>query len=308
MAQHRLDITPEWLFEGAFHTLPLSAAIVDASGIILSTNQAWRAFAEENGGDPDGQLGIDYFQVCGQADKHARAITTELREIAAGSRERLETEYPCHSPERRRWFVMRASRIERGGQVFLLICHADITDRRLAEEEAFRLASEDALTGLLNRRSFQERLEHALDQARRQDLRLAVLFLDLNGFKAINDTHGHDAGDRVLRHVAGQLRQALRRADSLSRFGGDEFAMFLEDADTAVAGRVAGRIQEVLADGVVVDGQGLPLNASVGISFFPDHGGDVQSLLRAADAAMYEAKRGGDHVATASDSARAPSA
>jgi diguanylate cyclase (GGDEF)-like protein len=152
----------------------------------------------------------------------------------------------------------------------------------------------DALTGLLNRRGFHRALESALARIERSGQRLAVLYLDLDGFKRINDSLGHDAGDQLLRRVGEQLKACLRPYDSLARIGGDEFTALLDNlGHPEDAARVAEKLIELVSVRHHLDGVDFTLGASVGIACFPECGQSVEGLLRAADMAMYEAKRAG---------------
>ena len=165
-----------------------------------------------------------------------------------------------------------------------------------ARDDLRQAAMTDALTGLANRVCVDERFAHALAGARRNASRLAIVAIDLDGFKPINDTHGHVAGDHLLRHVARQLRGAVREADTVGRVGGDEFVVIAEglaDRDQAVA--LAGKLLAAVT--VATDWQGamLGVGASIGIALFPDHGADAKTLFVAADTAMYAAKRAGRH-------------
>ena len=182
----------------------------------------------------------------------------------------------------------------------------DITDRKHAEEQIRLLAYYDGLTRLPNRVLSMERLKLALENARRQNRTLAVLFLDLDQFKRINDTLGHSAGDRLLQGVAERLKKCLRSSDTIARadpsdptdaiarLGGDEFIISLTDiARGEDAGRVAGRILEALDEPFRLDGQDVLIGGSIGISLFPHDGADVETLLRNADAAMYHVKDSG---------------
>lgn len=153
-------------------------------------------------------------------------------------------------------------------------------------------ALHDVLTGLPNRTLFEDRLERALALALREGTKVAVLFIDLDGFKAVNDTFGHQAGDALLREVARRLEGRLRRSDTVARLGGDEFALVLPRADVAGARVVAGEIAAALAEPIDALGYQAQVGASIGIAVAPDHGLDVATLVRCADLAMYQAKRG----------------
>jgi diguanylate cyclase (GGDEF)-like protein/PAS domain S-box-containing protein len=170
----------------------------------------------------------------------------------------------------------------------------DITERKQSEERIRHMAHHDALTGLPNRTLFQDRVSQAIAQAHRTESQVATLFVDLDRFKDINDSLGHDAGDRLLRLAGGRLQACLREGDTVARVGGDEFVISLP----AVAGSndamlVAGKILETLREPFVVDGHELHVSGSVGISLYPADGADTETLMRAADTAMYHAKERG---------------
>jgi diguanylate cyclase (GGDEF)-like protein/PAS domain S-box-containing protein len=165
--------------------------------------------------------------------------------------------------------------------------------RQRTAELAFQ-AHHDYLTGLPNRVLFEERLERAVASAERYGRRLAVLFLDLDGFKIVNDTHGHDAGDRVLKQVARRLPAGLRSSDTLARFGGDEFVVLVTEIVHPLDAReVAVALLETLQGPYELLGDQIVLRASIGISVYPEDGPDASKLLRNADVAMYEAKENG---------------
>ena len=157
------------------------------------------------------------------------------------------------------------------------------------------LALHDPLTGLPNRVLFQDRLEHGLHSCQRTGAPLAVVVLDLDRFKEVNDTLGHQAGDRLLQELAGRVQAAVRRSDTVARLGGDEFALLLRIARLEDARTVAETVCRAIAPPVVLDGRPITLGASCGVALYPQHGADPQVLLQRADVAMYQAKsaRGG---------------
>lgn len=168
----------------------------------------------------------------------------------------------------------------------------DITERKLAKTRIEYLAFYDPLTELPNRALFMDRLRHELAAAERRGQRLSLLFLDLDRFKDINDTLGHDAGDRVLVEVARRFRMALREEETLARLSGDEFVVIASDSGE-VATRIAERIARALATPVVPGSHGFTVSASIGIAIFPEDGRTPEDLLKHADIAMYRAKSGG---------------
>jgi diguanylate cyclase (GGDEF)-like protein/PAS domain S-box-containing protein len=193
-----------------------------------------------------------------------------------------------------RWVDFSAGAIEIGGRAAALGTAFDITERKRAEEQIKNLAYHDALTGLPNRLLFNDRLTVAVAQAHRTAQRLAVLFLDLDRFKIINDSLGHTLGDRLLQGVAERLQSCVREGDTVARLGGDEFTLLLPGIMRAIdAAKVAEKILDVLKQPYTVEGSELFVTASIGISLYPEDGVDAESLVKNADTAMYRAKEQG---------------
>lgn len=188
----------------------------------------------------------------------------------------------------------------------------EVKERRLLEQElaavnelqkeTLHASLHDALTGLPNRVLFNDRLEHGIEQAKRHGWTLAVMFLDLDKFKTINDSYGHEAGDAVLLTIAKRLTETTRTDDTISRHGGDEFLYLLmeisEEKDAAI---VAGKIIRAVQVPCVVGGGELNVNTSIGISIFPNDGTTAEALIASADAAMYRAKQSQSGYAFAGD-------
>ena len=167
----------------------------------------------------------------------------------------------------------------------------DISERKQSEQTIRHLAFHDALTGLPNRRLFRDRLEQAIAAGQRNKTRFALMLLDLDHFKTVNDTLGHDAGDELLIVVATRLGERIRATDTLARMGGDEFALLACDiSHPDDAARLAGLLQQALSQPIVIQGRELYLSTSVGITMFPDDTQDVEALVKHADIALYRAK------------------
>jgi diguanylate cyclase (GGDEF)-like protein len=168
---------------------------------------------------------------------------------------------------------------------------AEIAERKLAEQRAHELAIKDSLTGLINRRSLIEHLEHAVAYSARHKTRFAVLFLDLDNFKTINDSFGHATGDELLIQVAGRIKKAVREADVVARLGGDEFIVLLKGLSTAgQAATVAQKISRSLACPYEMGTRSVNASASIGMAMYPQDGAFAQALMQNADKAMYRAK------------------
>ncbi|MBV8464609.1 MAG: diguanylate cyclase [Burkholderiales bacterium] len=173
---------------------------------------------------------------------------------------------------------------------------SDITARKTNEERVLYLAFYDTLTALPNRFLFSEHMEQALRQLQRRGGILALMFLDLDDFKLVNDTMGHDAGDELLKVVGKRLLSCVRTSDTVSRQGGDEFMVLLANlAEPSDATQVASKMLAALAEPVVIDGTEMRVNASIGIALCPQHGSNAATLRKHADIAMYQAKFGGKH-------------
>lgn len=231
---------------------------------------------------------------------HPEDVETALRYFVqtAGSENYLDgqVEFRVHARDRREiWLQVMAEAAPPTDEQPLLIrgLMLDISEHKRADELTY-LATHDVLTGLPNRRLFHEWLSQALSHARREEKLVAVLFIDLDHFKQINDSFGHDAGDAVLNEVATRLRRSLRDTDTVARFGGDEFAMVVGPlAVPEDAAMVAQKILDTLTQPAVIDSQEIPVTGSIGISLYPRDGANGETLIKNADTAMYHAKQDG---------------
>lgn len=198
------------------------------------------------------------------------------------------------------WLTITAVKDRRGRVLNYIAAFADISRHKHAEEQIRQLAYYDSLTGLANRSLFYDRLEQAIIQAKRHQTKLALLFIDLDRFKEVNDTLGHDAGDELLKTVAYRIRSCLRESDVLARLGGDEFVVLLkdikQDADSKteeICGKIADQIIARLSEGHEFERYTFYGGGSIGIVIYPDNAEQVSDLLQRADTAMYEAKNAG---------------
>lgn len=214
--------------------------------------------------------------------------------LTAASLERARN-FKAHHMERARpdgkWLEITGTPIPSGGFVTSYI---DITERKKVEERIRVLALQDGLTGLPNRLSLNEQLEQALERAAAAHQGFAVLFIDLDGFKEVNDNRGHDVGDALLVQVAQTLKDSVRQSDIVARLGGDEFVVLLNGASTrATVAALADKMVRGLGQPCVVMGAPVQIGASIGIALYPDHGDSREGLLKAADQAMYLVKTHG---------------
>jgi diguanylate cyclase (GGDEF)-like protein/PAS domain S-box-containing protein len=219
----------------------------------------------------------------------ARLVGGELRDF------RRETRY------RRKdgslvWVALSASTMHEAasGQLRVIVAVEDISRRKEAEEALLRMASHDALTGLPNRLLLQDRLRHAIVQAQRSGRQVGVMFVDLDRFKHVNDSLGHEAGDHLIVEIARRLGAVLRESDTVARQGGDEFVVVLADlGGPDDAALVARKLLDGLFQPLTLAGQEVFPSGSIGIAMYPGDGADSEALLKAADSAMYHAKGGG---------------
>jgi len=195
------------------------------------------------------------------------------------------------------WCEYRVLPTQLSGQDHLLVQFTDLTERHRLEEELRQMAFQDALTQLPNRRLLLDRLDQAIRASRRHGSRLAVIFIDLNRFKQLNDDYGHDVGDKLLVIVAGRLQAMVRGGDTVARLGGDEFVVLSTELGQAVdearcnATLIADKIRATLAEPCVIDGVRHACSASVGFQVVADGAADAEAVLKLADAAMYEDKK-----------------
>jgi diguanylate cyclase (GGDEF)-like protein/PAS domain S-box-containing protein len=225
-----------------------------------------------------------------------RRIEPAYRAALAGETTVLEVRFQGAPPDRETaegvYQVCTLPIREDGGEVLTgMTVVQDVTERRQAEDEAHRRANHDALTGLPNRALLRDRLDQVLAASGRSGRLAALLFLDLDHFKRVNDTLGHAAGDLLLQTVAARLIKSLRAEDTVARIGGDEFVVLLPGIQSiGDAADVARKITALLAAPIAVGGGEVSVTASVGISIYPADGSDAAALMENADAAMYRSK------------------
>jgi len=261
-------------------------------GEILFMNSAMRKSVVGQHGEGEQQGFIDVISE-GSRDTAAR----ELRKIIAGAKvDAFELSFRGADGQDIRAEGNLTANFKEGVPVLLWGIWRDISEKKRVQERLYTLAHNDSLTGLPNRILFRDRLKQAIAFANRQKRSVALLFLDLDRFKVINDSLGHQVGDELLQFVATVLESSVREVDTVARLGGDEFTIVLSNLDRPDdAVLVAKKILNSLQKPFIVDGHELFAICSIGISIFPEHGGDIDGLIKKADIAMYEAKSlGGD--------------
>ena len=288
----------------ALHTLVLDSvsdqvAIIDRSGAIVDLNAAWLRFVQLNRVPLEftrpGSSYLDLVVASGlPGDSHVADAAEGIQRVLAGSRREFQFEYPMSSSGSARWVLMRV--IPTAADSLFVVSHFDITERRRAEDEAWQLAHHDPLTGLPNRRHFDETLDTELRRSMRRRTPISLVEVDVDSFKAYNDTSGHVAGDRCLVHVAEVLaRYARRPGDLAARLGGDEFALILAETDYEAAGRIAqGVRRSVESLGMSFGPAGKCITVSVGVATAEVPSAvALRGLFDAADRALYRAKSDG---------------
>ena len=265
--------------------------VVDVEGRI--TNEAPQ-LVEMLGKPGAGTVGSDALELVGPLEQ--RRMKASLEWIRTTEGVVADSEFSSQLADGSiRWFSLRAVNPAADRDVGGVIINIhDITDRKRAEADLTRLAFHDALTGLANRSLFHDRVTHAFQLSARSGSDVALVYVDVDGFKTVNDTHGHDAGDEVLKEISARLLSAVRVGDTVARLGGDEFAILIEQCDRPLeeAGAIADRILRSFARAVEWNGQSIVLSASIGIAVGDDRS-TVTTILRDADVAMYQAKTSG---------------
>lgn len=263
---------------------------IDATGTILAFNRAAERVFGYSSAEAVGRS-IDLIVPPDQRAQHDASLGRYLERVGPGTptvrrqvmaARRDGTPFPIE---------MSISATEVGGERLVTAILLDITERRQFEERIGRLAHFDELTALPNRVSFLEQLDRLLALAERQQQKVGLLFLDLDGFKPVNDALGHEAGDRLLQLVAARLNAQARESDYTARLGGDEFTVILPlVSGRAAAEEAARRIGHVLAQPFDLGPRAVTIGASIGIALFPDDATDAKKLIHVADTRMYDAK------------------
>ncbi|MFN3397477.1 MAG: diguanylate cyclase domain-containing protein [Sulfurimicrobium sp.] len=261
--------------------------VSDLDGKLLEAN---RSAEKMFGYDKDELLRLHVLDLCPEEERErALQVFEALRECGFSHME--------HQVQRKDGTVISAdisaARVEYEGGMLIVAFFRDISLIKESQQRTEYLANFDALTGLPNRNLFHDRLKHAVARASRQGDGFALMFIDLDDFKTVNDTLGHDAGDLLLQEAARRLEKCIRDGDTAARLGGDEFTVLLETSEQAAVAGTAQRIVEVLAAAFALRDGEVYVSCSIGISIYPDDGADDQILMKNADIAMYRAKQQG---------------
>ena len=280
------------VFEEFFVSARIGLALADLNGSYVRVN---RTYAELLGRPPEDLVGVRLSDVLG------KGLSLDLAEIADGRREAVPSEQSyTHDDGTTVWVLHGVAAVAGpdGRPAWFAVSAQDITERRRAEEELLAAtaalteqAVRDPLTGLANRTLFEERLRGALSRDARTGGATGVLFLDLDGFKDVNDEHGHAVGDAVLRAVAERLTAGVRPADTVARLGGDEFVVLVEGATPTGMDALVARLSDAVQEPLTIRGTTLDVGVSVGLALAEEGATDPASLVAEADKRMYAAKR-----------------
>ena len=281
------------VFEEFFVSARIGLALADLNGSYVRVNRTYAALL---GRAPEDLVGVPL------SDVLEDALAVDLAALADGRREAVQSEQAyTHTDGTTAWVLHGVAAVvgSDGRPAWFAVSAQDITERRRAEEE-LRAATEalteqavrDPLTGLANRTLFDERLRAALSRDARSGGSTGVLFLDLDGFKDVNDRHGHAVGDGVLKGVADRLTAGVRPSDTVARLGGDEFVVLVEGATPAGMSALIARLRAAVQAPLTVRGRTLDVGVSVGMALADEGSADPTSLVAEADRRMYDAKRG----------------
>jgi diguanylate cyclase (GGDEF)-like protein len=301
-ARHRNDQErDEQLREltAVLEALPSATVLVDGDGRILTANRAWVADGKilESSGIRPGDVGDDYLEALGRGmrPEHHAAIVGGLERLRAdpeaASAGSFSYEYATQLGRHAAWFHLVAARVENSSR--LVVTHTDVTERVRGQQALAWRAGHDDLTGLPNRATLIDMIADALAVGAPDSPGAALLVLDLDGFKTVNDSLGHQIGDRLLRQVGERLTEQLRPEDAVGRLGADQFVVLARECDQAEAAALAFRLQTTFAHPFTASGISVPLSASIGVAVSRPDVRDPHQLLSDADAAMFAAKSSG---------------
>jgi diguanylate cyclase (GGDEF)-like protein len=289
----------------ALHTLLLDSlddqiAVIDREGNIVYVNRAWTAFGIDNGlASKSSGKGSNYLKACSASGSSGDSLAGEaergLRDVLSGKRASFYFEYPCHSPAEKRWFMMRATPLQGDAGNLFVISHHNITQRKQAEEQVKYLSLHDPLTGLANRRHFNQFLSNEWRRSIRNRSPLSFVMFDLDHFKDYNDELGHLAGDQCLVKVAQALRAICGRPGDLAvRYGGEEFGLLLGNTSVADTIKVAEAVRQEIYELDMRYRGTRRVTVSAGVaSAIPDNEHAEVSLIQDADKELYRAKQNG---------------
>lgn len=291
-------------------TMPEQVVVINKEGDIVFINKGWQNFGEENDCSCGAWEKENYLFTCKKAADNGDEIGVRALEginaVINEQQDDLYLEYPCHSDDEKRWFMMRVVPFKLNTDFYYVITHQNITERKLAEEEVQQLANIDGLTDIFNRGYFDSFLEQEWNRCKRLNMPLSLAIIDLDDFKLLNDTYGHQQGDECLKQVAAILEQYTKRpSDICARFGGEEFALVYGNTSSEQATTVINAIVEQLKQLNICNELSLPsktLTVSIGLaSVVPCSDYTIESMIKEADDLLYKAKATGKNLLCVAD-------
>lgn len=281
------------IFEGIVETIREPLLVLDRDLRVVTVSRSFYEFFKVKPEETVGQFIYDLGDKQWDISKLRELLETILPQQTAFDNYEVEHDFVTIG---RRTLLLNARQIERevGKERIILLAIEDITERKKYEEKIQQMAFHDSLTGLPNRKLFSDRLGIVLAQAKRNKKKVGIVMLDLDNFKDVNDTLGHDVGDTLLKAVAERLSGTLRKSDTVARFGGDEFVLIFPDMEVIEeAIQVVQKIIDRFNKPFLIDTHQLVVTTSIGIAVYPNDGMDEEILMKNADIAMYQAKQAG---------------
>ena len=281
------------IFEGIVETIREPLLVLDRDLRVVTASRSFYEFFKVKPEETVGQFIYDLGDKQWDISKLRELLETILPQQIAFDNYEVEHDFVTIG---RRTLLLNARQIERevGKEKIILLAIEDITERKKYEEKIQQMAFHDSLTGLPNRKLFSDRLGIVLAQAKRNKKKVGIVMLDLDNFKDVNDTLGHDVGDTLLKAVAERLSVILRKSDTVARFGGDEFVLIFPDMEIIEeAIQVVQKIIDRFHKPFLIDTHQLVVTTSIGIAVYPNDGMDEEILMKNADIAMYQAKQAG---------------
>ncbi|MFQ3255856.1 MAG: diguanylate cyclase (GGDEF)-like protein [Porticoccaceae bacterium] len=280
-----------------------SIVVLEAGGEVVFANHHWKSFGRNNGFlssyDWDG---TNYLEICDVAaakgDGDARHAAEGIRRVSRAEQDTYTLEYPCHSSTERRWFIMKVGQFVLSDMQYLVVSHQDITQRKLAEEKVAKLARLDDLTGIPNRRKFDESLSLQWKRSIRMNTPISLAMIDIDHFKQVNDTYGHSIGDKYLTVLSSIFSRSTNRPDDIcARYGGEEFAVLLGATDRAGAVQVIDQLIKSVRHLKIPNENASTkpiITLSVGLkTVYPNKNDSYEDFLLAVDKLLYTAKTAG---------------